>query len=80
MKKIWMIASIACIALMVSCASAVEKKAEDIVKRSYEAGLNQDWAALDAIAQEEQAYFNSLTPEEQIEYNKACLKAGSDLL
>ena len=80
MKKIWMIASIACIALMVSCASAVEKKAEDIVKRSYEASSRGDWGAVDAIIAEEQAYFNSLTAEEQIEYNKAALKAASGLL
>lgn len=80
MKKIWMIAAIACAALMVSCGSAVEKKAEDVVKRSAAASARGDYAEVARIAAEEQAYFSTLTAEEQIEYNKACLEAAANLV
>ena len=80
MKKIWMIVAVACAALMISCSSAVEKKAQDIVKRSAEASARGDWAALERIAAEEEAYFNTLSPEEQKEYNEACIEAAKDLL
>ena len=84
MKKICMVAAIACAALMVSCSSkaddksAVEKKAYDIVKRAAAATARGDYDAWEQIAAEEQAYFMTLTPEQQKEYNKACLEAAQE--
>ena len=80
MKKILLIATIACASLMVSCTSKVEKKAQEFVKRSYEAGLVGDYEAIERIAIEEAMYVNTLTPEEQAEYTKACFEAGADLM
>lgn len=83
-----MVAAIACAALMVSCSSsskaddksAVEKKAYDIVNRAAAASARGDGEALDRIDAEEQAYFRTLTPEQQKEYNNACLEAAQELL
>lgn len=80
MKKILTIAVVACALFMMGCASEVERKAEEFVKRGYEAGLSGNMELIQQIVAEEEAYVSTLTEEEKAEYTKAALEAASELL
>ena len=70
MKKLWMIAVVACAALMVSCAS-VEEKAKDYVKEHNELLQKGDSAGLKELQEEIDEYVKGLSKEDQKKFAAA---------
>ena len=59
MKKLWMIAVVACATLLVGCAS-LESKAKSFAEDLFEAALANDETAYDKVNSEIEEYFNTL--------------------
>jgi hypothetical protein len=72
MKKIWMIAAVACAALMVACSSP-EDKAKDFAKQMKEAG--DDKAKIEKIKAEADKYYEGLDKEDKEKFDKAFAEA-----